>query len=78
MITAAQCAAARKLLIWTRPRLADAAGTSVNTVRNLELGLHELRPSSAAAITRALQRAGVIFFVDQHDGPSVRLPRKGS
>jgi transcriptional regulator with XRE-family HTH domain len=76
MITAGQCIAARKLLRWTRPRLADAAKTSINTVRNLELGLHEIRLTNAYAIRRALEAGGVIFTSAEGDGPGVRL-RKG-
>jgi len=73
MITATQCIAARKLLHWTRPRLADAAKTSTNTVRNLELGLHEIRLMNAFSIRRALEAAGVIFTSLEGDRPGVRL-----
>jgi transcriptional regulator with XRE-family HTH domain len=73
MITAWQCIAARQLLHWTRPRLADAAKTSTNTVRNLELGIHEIRLANAFAIRRALEAAGVIFLSAEGDEPGVRL-----
>jgi transcriptional regulator with XRE-family HTH domain len=73
MLTSAQCIAARELLGWSRPELAAASRTSTNTIRNFELGLHELRPMNAAAIARALMRAGVIFYIDQDDVPKVAL-----
>jgi hypothetical protein len=75
MLTADQCIAARVLLRWTRPRLADAAKTSINTIRNLELGLHEIRFENAYAIRRALETGGVIFTSAEGDEPGVRLRR---
>jgi transcriptional regulator with XRE-family HTH domain len=76
VITAEQCVAARQLLRWTRPRLAAAARTSINTVRNLELGLHEIRFENAYAIRRALEAAGVVFTSADGDEPRVRLTRR--
>jgi hypothetical protein len=78
MLTAEQCIAARQLLRWTRPRLADAAKTSINTVRNLELGLHEIRLTNARAIRRALEAAGIIFTSGEGDHPPARLRAGGN
>lgn len=56
--------------------LAKLAGVSPDTIARLERG-EELRPSTLAAIRRALEEAGVIFLEENGGGPGVRL-RKGT
>lgn len=59
MITPTQCRAARKLLKWSRQRLADEARLSLTTIWNLEAGTHQLKPANLMAIRRALDSASV-------------------
>ncbi len=59
MITPAQCLEARKLLGWSRDRLAPRCGMSASTLREFENGRTSLQPKARAALKRALARAGV-------------------
>jgi transcriptional regulator with XRE-family HTH domain len=54
--------AARALLGWTQARVAGEAGISTAAVTALEVGRPGPRAGSVAAITAALERAGVRFL----------------
>jgi transcriptional regulator with XRE-family HTH domain len=66
-ITVSQVKAARALLGWKQPDLADAAGVSVPTIKRYETGTSPI-PVVKAAIVRALEDAGITFV---HDGKFV-------
>ncbi|MGA1860339.1 helix-turn-helix domain-containing protein [Azospirillum sp. 11R-A] len=70
-----QLRAARALIGWTREALAEAAGTTTRTLARLEGGETEARSSTARAIRRALEAAGVIFIDENGEGPGVRLKK---
>ncbi len=71
VITPAQCVEARKLLGWSRDRLAPRSGISAATLSGFENGRTDLHPEARAALRRLLTRAGIEFT----DGgePGVRL-----
>ncbi len=71
MITPAQCIEARKLLNWSRYRLAARYGRSWSFIRAFEIGKRNLPPEDLAAIQRALEEAGVEFT--SGDEPNVKL-----
>jgi hypothetical protein len=76
MLTAAQIRAARALVDWSGPKLAEAAGLSLPTIRRMESAVGPGRSSvdNVAAVQRALEDAGVIFqTADETAGPGVRL-----
>ena len=63
-LTAAQIRAARALIEWTQPDLAEAAKLSVPTIRRME---SERGPAASTlanvdAVRRALEGAGVVFL----------------
>jgi transcriptional regulator with XRE-family HTH domain len=78
MLTAAQIRAARALLGWSQPALAQASGLSLPTIVRME-GQQGPGRSAAAnvdAVQRALEEAGVIFLGSKElyqGGPGVRL-----
>jgi len=72
-MTPAQCRAARGLLRWTQPDLADAAGVSDVTVRKFENEQAAPQRASLAVIRNAFETAGVIFVEENGEGPGVRL-----
>ena len=68
--------AARALLGWTQARVAGEAGISTAAVTALEVGRRGPRAGSVAAITAALERAGVRFLVAADGlGQGVRYER---
>ncbi len=71
MITPAQCKEARKLLKWSRDRLAPRCGISAATLGGFENGRTDLRPEAKRALRRILARAGIEF--NTGDEPGVRL-----
>lgn len=73
MITPAQSRAARALLNWSQPELADASGASVSTIRDFETGKRVPIANNLAALRSALEAAGVIFVAQNGEGPGVRL-----
>ena len=77
-LSPAQCRAARGLLDWTQEDLAEAADVSRSTVRDFEKGRHDLNRASAAQITAAFERAGVVLIAAGEMGPGVRLLRPPS
>jgi len=58
----AQIRAARSLLGWEGPRLAEAAGVSPSTIRRLETGTAETSSLAMRAIIAAFDAAGVEFI----------------
>ena len=73
MITGAQIAAARKLLGWSRDRLAPKAGVSATVLRKIEHGVYTPSDEQLLEIQIALEGAGVAFTTG--DAPSVKLRR---
>jgi transcriptional regulator with XRE-family HTH domain len=75
MITPAQCRAARALLNWTLPQLAEAAKVSVSTINSFELERRQPTAGNLSLIQSALEAVGVEFI--DSDAPGVRLrPRR--
>jgi transcriptional regulator with XRE-family HTH domain len=73
-----QLRAARALLSWSQERLAEASGVSAPTIKRLEPGEGplEARVDTMMKLQRALEAAGVVFVVENGDGPGVRLRKK--
>jgi transcriptional regulator with XRE-family HTH domain len=68
--------AARDLLGWTQARVAGEAGVSTAAVTALEVGRPGPRAGSVAAVTAALERAGVRFLAAAEGlGQGVRYER---
>ena len=68
--------AARTLLGWTQARVAGEAGISTAAVTALEVGRRGPRAGSVAAVTAALERAGVRFLAAAEGmGQGVRYER---
>ncbi|MEO1964602.1 helix-turn-helix domain-containing protein [Hyphomonas sp.] len=79
-LTAAQLRAARALLDWTQPKLAEAAKLSVPTVRRMESarGPSASTEANVEAVRRALEEGGVVFLDPkecQDGGAGVRLKK---
>jgi len=77
-LTAAQLRAARALLDWTQPKLAEAAKLSVPTIRRMESdrGPSASTEANVDAVRRALEKGGVLFLGPQESaegGAGVRL-----
>ena len=73
-----QIRAARALLGWSQPALAEAAGLSLPTIVRMESQLGPGRSSAAnvEAVRRALESAGVIILDAEEAseaGPGVRI-----
>jgi transcriptional regulator with XRE-family HTH domain len=74
-----QIKAARALIGMEQAELADKAGVSINTVRNMEAaGADEVRVRSDTLfrVQEALKAAGVIFVEENGDGPGVRMRKR--
>lgn len=77
MAIEAQLRAARSILGLSQPEVAKRAGVSTMTLKRAEgSGKPPASADAIAAISKALERAGVIFVDENGDGPGVRL-RKG-
>jgi transcriptional regulator with XRE-family HTH domain len=76
IMTPAQCRAARALIEWTQPNLAEAAQLGLSTVVDFEKSRRAVSPEAVAAIRRALEEAGVIFVEENGEGPGVRLRKQ--
>jgi transcriptional regulator with XRE-family HTH domain len=73
-ITPGQCRAARALLYWSQPILAEAVGTTRSTIANFERGASNPHAKNLAAIRAALETAGVVFIPGTPtSGPGVHL-----
>ncbi len=78
MLTAEQIKAARALVDWSQPELAEASGLSMPTIRRMEgpLGPGRSTAVNVDAVQRALEGAGVVFLEAgevKQGGPGVRL-----
>ncbi len=75
-MTPDQCRAARGLLKWTQPYLAEVSGVGLSTINRYE---NETRPPKNAIVVRlqtTLEQAGVCFlFESRSGGQGVRLKR---
>jgi transcriptional regulator with XRE-family HTH domain len=67
-----QCRAARGWLGWTQQELARRAGVGLSTVRDFENGDRTPIPNNLAAITRAIEEAGIRLVFDD-DGAAVGI-----
>lgn len=76
LITAAQCRAARALIEWTQPQLAEAAGLGLSTVVDFERSRRAVSDDARDAIAEALQKAGAVFVPENGEGPGVRLKKQ--
>ncbi|GLR49212.1 helix-turn-helix domain-containing protein [Shinella yambaruensis] len=74
----AQCRAARALLEWTQPHLANEAGVSPSTLRDFESGKRKPIANNVTAIRVALEAAGITFLekgeVSPGPGAALRHP----
>jgi transcriptional regulator with XRE-family HTH domain len=66
VISNLQIRAGRALLGWSQLVLADRAGVSPITIKRLEAseGIFDARVATVAAVTEALEAAGVVFLPD--------------
>lgn len=74
-MTPAQCRAARALINWTQPKLADAASLGLSTVVDFERERRKVSPEAEAAMQSALEAGGVIFVAENGEGAGVRLKK---
>ncbi|HEY5080368.1 MAG TPA: helix-turn-helix transcriptional regulator [Bauldia sp.] len=75
-ITPAVCKAARALVGFTQPMLAEKARVGLSTIHNFEVGTSVPNLKNMTDIISALETAGVQFIEENGGGPGVRL-RKG-
>ena len=69
----AQCRAARALIAWTQPRLAEAAEVGLSTVVDFEKERRAVSAEAVGKLATALQGAGVEFIPENGGGPGVRM-----
>jgi transcriptional regulator with XRE-family HTH domain len=75
MLTPTRCQAARGQLQWTRERLAREAGRDVAAVTAFELDQGPADAGTIAALTGALEAAGIGFACANDDGLVMRERR---
>lgn len=73
-MTPAQCRAARALLDFTQPQLAEAAGLGLSTVVDYERTRRSVSPDAVGTLQAALEAAGVEFTNGEE--PGVRLRKR--
>lgn len=74
MISPSQCRAARGLLKWTQPKLADASGIGLSTINRYENETRLPRETAVRRLKEALEGAGVEFLSEHGaSGAGVRL-----
>lgn len=71
-MTPAQCRAARALLDWTQPELAEAAGFGLSTIVDFERQRRDVSENGIAAIRKALETAGVEFIDGEARGVKLK------
>jgi hypothetical protein len=72
-MTSKQCRNGRVRLGWSARRLAQEAGVAYLTVREFEtVALRRARPATVVKLRAAMERAGIVFLVDDL-GPGVML-----
>ena len=69
----AQCRAARALINFTQPRLAETAGVGLSTVVDFERERRQVSDESVQKMTQALVAAGIDFIPRNGGGLGVRL-----
>ena len=74
-IDPAMIRAARAILKWRRDDLARAAKTTERTIARIEDGDTSPRTSTAQAIRKAFESAGIQFIAEDGGGPGVRLAK---
>ena len=74
-MTPAQCRAARALIDWNQPQLAEAAGFGLSSVVDFEKDRRRVSSAAVARIKNALESAGVIFLPENGNGPGVALKK---
>ncbi|MEP7457059.1 helix-turn-helix transcriptional regulator [Phyllobacterium sp. SB3] len=74
-LTPAQSRAARALINWSQPQLAEASKVSISTIRDFETGKRQPITNNLTAIRTALESAGVKFLKDGDtaEGPGVSI-----
>ncbi|WP_082484256.1 helix-turn-helix domain-containing protein [Rubellimicrobium mesophilum] len=81
LVSVEQVKAARALLRWSQEDLAAASSVSLPTIKRLEAETGPIggRASTAQALRKALEDAGVEFIAENGGGAGVRLrePRGG-
>jgi len=76
LMSPSQCRAARGLLKWTQPRLAQESGLGLSTINRYENETRPPRNSAIFSLQSTFERAGVRFlFDDPGGGIGVRLRR---
>lgn len=69
-----QCRAARGLLKWTQPKLAEASGIGLSTINRYENETRPPRASAIAILQSTFEAAGIEFiFPGRSGGAGVRL-----
>jgi transcriptional regulator with XRE-family HTH domain len=73
-LTPEQCRAARALLDWSQPDLAEASGLTRQTIARFERGARTPHPTNRDTLRAALEAGGVEFLDETPTkGPGVRL-----
>ena len=76
MISPSQCRAARGLLKWTQPKLAEESGIGLSTINRYENETRPLREAAVLRIKSTLESAGVEFISENGSGGAgVRLKK---
>lgn len=73
ILTPEQCRAARALLDWTQPDLAEASGIARQTIMRFERGHNLPHPGNRKVLRETLEAAGVEFLDPNGGGPGARL-----
>ena len=75
VITAAQLRAARAIIGWSQPELAERSGVGIATIRRMEgaRGLPKTTAEIVWKVQKSLEDAGVVFIDENGGGPGVRL-----
>lgn len=74
-MTPAQCRAARAMINWTQPQLAEAAGFGLSSVVDFEKDRRRVSSTAIERIREALEAAGVEFIPENGGGAGVRLKK---
>lgn len=75
MITSQQLRAARAMLGLSQADLAMVTGRTDKTIRRAETDVSLVAADTVAALSAALENAGVVFLPENGGGPGVRLKK---